>query len=48
MRRSNWTPSIVPSGGDQMVYLVMDCDGHDGGCVWREVDAAATDLETVI
>jgi hypothetical protein len=48
MRRSNWTPSIVPSGGDQTVYLVMDCDGHDGGCVWREVDAAATDLETVI
>jgi hypothetical protein len=24
MRRSNWTPSIVPSGYDQTVYLVAD------------------------
>jgi hypothetical protein len=24
MRRSNWTPSIVPRGDDQNIYLVMD------------------------
>jgi hypothetical protein len=24
MRRSNWTPSIVPRGDDQNVYLVVD------------------------
>ena len=38
----NWTPSIVPEGDDQNVYLVMD------DRVWREIDAEATDLETVI
>ena len=42
MRRSGWTPSIVPEGDDQNVYLVMD------DRVWREIDAEATDLETVI
>ena len=24
MRRSNWTPSIVPNDHDQTIYLVMD------------------------
>jgi hypothetical protein len=24
MRRSNWTPSIVPKSDDQTVYLVVD------------------------
>jgi hypothetical protein len=24
MRRSNWTPSLVPNGNDQTVYLVAD------------------------
>jgi hypothetical protein len=24
MRRSNWTPSIVPNGDDRTVYLVVD------------------------
>ena len=42
MRRSDRTPSIVPEGDDQNVYLVMD------DRVWREIDAEATDLETVI
>jgi hypothetical protein len=42
MRRSGWTPSIVPDSGDQTVYLVMDDD------IWREAHARTTDLETVI
>jgi hypothetical protein len=48
MRRSNWTPSIVPNGTDQNVYLVMDCDGRGRNCVWREAEVGTTDLETVI
>jgi hypothetical protein len=47
MRRSSWTPSIVPRDDDQNVYLVMDDLGRPGR-VWREADAEATDLETVI
>jgi hypothetical protein len=47
MRKSNWTPSIVPRGDDQNVYLVMDDLGRFGR-VWREADAEHTDLETVI
>jgi len=46
MRRSNWTPSIVPST-DQTVYLVADDFGPIGRA-WREADLEATDLETVI
>jgi hypothetical protein len=46
MRRS-WTPSIVPNGDDQNVYLVVD-DFGDGGRVFREVDLEGTDLETLI
>jgi hypothetical protein len=47
MRNSGWTPSIVASGDDQTVYLVKDDLGRLGA-VWREADAEATDLETVI
>ena len=47
MRRFGWTPSIVPTGADQNVYLVVDCFGRRG-CVWRETDAERTDLEAVI
>ena len=47
MRRSGWTPSIVPNGDDQTVYLVLDDFGQKGRA-WREVDAETTDLETVI
>jgi hypothetical protein len=43
----NWTPSIVPAGEDQSVYLVVDDFGDLGRC-WRETDVEATDLETVI
>jgi hypothetical protein len=47
MRRSNWTPSIVPRDDDQDVYLVLD-DLGGLGRVWREADVEGTDLETVI
>jgi hypothetical protein len=47
MRRSNWTPSIVPSGDDHNVYLVMDDLGRLGR-VWREADDRAAELEAVI
>jgi hypothetical protein len=43
----NWTPSIVPAGEHQSVYLVVDDFGDLGRC-WRETDVEATDLETVI
>src|SRR2546430_1037144 len=47
MRKSNWTPSIVPDGDDHNVYLVLDDLGRLGR-VWREADAETTNLETVI
>jgi hypothetical protein len=47
MRRSNWTPSIVPIGDDHNVYLVMDDLGRLGR-VWREADDSAAELEAVI
>jgi hypothetical protein len=48
MTGKSWTPSIVPSTDDETVYLVLDCYGRGLGCVWREAEAGATDLETVI
>jgi hypothetical protein len=47
MRKSNWTPSIVPNSGDQNVYLEAENLGRLGH-VWREADLEAADLETVI
>jgi hypothetical protein len=47
MRKSSWTPSIVPNGDDQNVYLVVDDLGRNGR-VYREADLEGTDLETVI
>ena len=47
MRRSSWTPSIVPNDNDETVYLVADDFGRLGRA-WRETDYEATDLETVI
>ena len=47
MRKSNWTPSIVPNGNDQTVYLVADDFGKNGRA-WRETDCETADLETVI
>ena len=47
MRKTNWTPSILPGGDDQPVYLVAEDFGKLGRA-WREADYEATDLETVI
>lgn len=47
MRRSNWTPSIVPNADDQNVYMVVD-DLGGLGRIWPEADFEGTDLETVI
>jgi hypothetical protein len=47
MRRSSWTPSIVPNDNDETVYLVAD-DSVRLGRAWRETDYEATDLERVI
>jgi hypothetical protein len=47
MRKSDWTPSIVPNGDDHNVYLVADDLGGNGR-IWREADFERTDLEAVI
>jgi hypothetical protein len=43
----SWTPSIVPYGADQTVYLVID-SLRQGGSIYRETEVERTDLETVI
>jgi hypothetical protein len=47
MLRSIWTPSIVPNGHDQNVYLVIEDFGRNGSA-YVETDVERTDLETVI
>jgi hypothetical protein len=48
MRSSEQSPSIVPPGNDQDVYLVLD-DFRDWHVqVWRETEVEDTDLETLI
>jgi hypothetical protein len=47
MRKSSWTPLIVPNGDDQTVYIVADAFGRNGSA-WRETDCETADLETVI
>ena len=47
MPRTGWTPSIVPKGDDQTIYLVVDDLGRNGR-VYPETDVETADLETVI
>ena len=47
MSGTGWTPSIVPKGANQNVYLVVDDLGRSGR-VYREADVETTDLETII
>jgi hypothetical protein len=47
MPKTGWTPSIVPNGDDENVYLVVDDLGRNGRA-YREADVENTDLETVI
>src|SRR5258708_15872854 len=47
MRKSGWTPSIVPESRDRTVYIVADDLGQTRR-IWAEADFEATDLEAVI
>ena len=47
MRKSSWTPSIVPRGDDHDVYLIVDDLGRLGR-LWRQADYEATDFETIV
>jgi hypothetical protein len=47
MPRTGWTPSIVPNGDDQNVYIVVDDFGRNGRA-YRETDVERADLEAVI
>jgi hypothetical protein len=42
-----WTPSIVPNGHDQTVYLVINNYGKSG-TAFAETDVGESDLETTI
>jgi hypothetical protein len=46
MPRAGWSPSTVPYGADQTVYLVID--RFKNGTVYRETEIERTDLETII
>ena len=46
MPRTGWSPSTVPYGADQTVYLVVD--SFSGGSVYRETEVERTDLQTII
>jgi uncharacterized membrane protein len=43
----NWTPSIVPPGTDQTVYLVLNDFGRRGRS-FLETDEEKADLETIL
>jgi hypothetical protein len=47
MSSTGWTPTIVPYGADQTLYLVVDRFGRFGS-VYRETEVERTDLETII
>ena len=47
MRRTGWTPSIVPNGHDQTFYLVINDYGKLGPA-FAETDLGGADLETTI
>ena len=47
MRKSTWTPSIVPNDQDEIVYLVAE-DFGELGRAWLETGYENTDLESVI
>jgi hypothetical protein len=43
-----FSPSIVPSGEDRDVYLLLDQFGGRLGRAWRETDEDDTDFETLV
>ena len=42
MRKSHWTPSIIPNDNDQTIYLVAEDFGKLGRA-WREAEYEATE-----
>jgi hypothetical protein len=46
MPRTGWSPSRVPYGADQTVYLVID--RFNSGSVYRETEIERSDLEAII
>src|ERR1700740_2678531 len=48
MPRTGWTPSLVPYGADQTVYLVIDRFGGGLSTVYRETEIERAGLETII
>ena len=46
MPRTGWSPSTIPYGADQAVYLVVD--RFSSGSVYRETEIEHTDLDTII
>jgi hypothetical protein len=42
------SPSIVPRGVDQDVYIVLENFGGRLGCSWRETDVESADRDTLI
>ncbi|MBR1280431.1 hypothetical protein JQ624_38220, partial [Bradyrhizobium sp. AUGA SZCCT0283] len=46
MPRTGWSPTTVPFGADQTVYLVID--RFRNGTVYRETEIERTDLETIV
>jgi hypothetical protein len=46
MPRTGWSPTTVPYGADQTVYLVID--RYSSGIVYRETEVERADLETII
>jgi hypothetical protein len=46
MPRTGWSPSTIPYGADQTVYLVVD--RFSSGSVYRETEIEHTDLDTII
>jgi hypothetical protein len=47
MRKPGWTPSIVPYGADETIYLVVDNSGPPGS-VCREAAIERTEIESVV
>jgi hypothetical protein len=46
MPRPSWSPSMVPHGADETVYLIID--RFRTGTVYRETEVDKTDLETIL
>jgi hypothetical protein len=45
MPRTGWTPSLVPCGADQTVYLVIDGFGGRLSTVYRKTEIERADLD---